>query len=423
VFAPNARLRPKVVLVPKPPVSAAPEALRPRGRIDWASLLKRVFKVDVLACTRCDGRLSVIAYLTDRAVVRRILGHLGLPMDPPPRGRPARERTVDVGARSDLPAWMGETVQTEFVWLDLPVDVATLPTWMRPQVAGAARGDGALAEGPPRWLDEVDAPVDVAALPAWMRGPLAVAPADTEARPLDLPESSVDVRHLPAWMRPPRPPAEARPRAWEDFAEVESNVSDLPRWMQPAPVPEPRQRQATDDLAFGDEVDPAQLPTWMRTASPQRPYRHGPFDRPAPEEGSQVPPQWGEDVDDLPAEEAALDPVVDLARLPRWMTSQGYVPIQPTLNSRSRLRVNSEGESTRGWRAEWDWQRPAQVQVELEVESQALVEPEFVDTAVSDLPAEVDLAALPRWMRAVPEQGPPEELEFEAGRGPAEEWD
>jgi hypothetical protein len=78
----------------------------------------------------------------------------------------------------------------------------------------------------------------------------------------------------------------------------------------------------------------------------------------------------------------------------------------------SRLRVNSEGESTRGWRAEWDWQRPAQVQVELEVESQALVEPEFVDTAVSDLPAEVDLAALPRWMRAVPEQGPPEELEF-----------
>jgi hypothetical protein len=89
--------------------------------------------------------------------------------------------------------------------------------------------------------------------------------------------------------------------------------------------------------------------------------------------------------------------------------------------------VNSEDESTRLWRAEWDWQRPAeaqaQVQAELDVESQALVEPEFVDAAVSELPSEVDLAALPRWMRAGPEQGPPEALEFEAGRGPATDWD
>ena len=81
--------------------------------------------------------------------------------------------------------------------------------------------------------------------------------------------------------------------------------------------------------------------------------------------------------------------------------------------------MNTEGESTRDRQEEWDWQRPAQ----LELDSQALVEPEFVDTAVSDLPAEVDLAALPRWMRAVPEQGPPDELEFEAGRGPASDWD
>jgi hypothetical protein len=53
--------------------------------------------------------------------------------------------------------------------------------------------------------------------------------------------------------------------------------------------------------------------------------------------------------------------------------------------------VNSEAEPTR------DWQRPA---VELEVESQDLVEPEFVDVVVSDLPAEVDLSSLPRWIRA-----------------------
>ena len=50
-------------------------------------------------------------------------------------------------------------------------------------------------------------------------------------------------------------------------------------------------------------------------------------------------------------------------------------------------------------------------------------EADCVDATVSALPAEVDLAALPRWMRAVPEQGPPEELAFEAGRGPVEDWD
>jgi hypothetical protein len=48
---------------------------------------------------------------------------------------------------------------------------------------------------------------------------------------------------------------------------------------------------------------------------------------------------------------------------------------------------------------------------------------DFVDAAGSALPAEVDLDALPRWMKSVPEQRPPEELEFEAGSGPASDWD
>jgi hypothetical protein len=39
-------------------------------------------------------------------------------------------------------------------------------------------------------------------------------------------------------------------------------------------------------------------------------------------------------------------------------------------------------------------------------------EADCVDATVSDLPAEVDIEALPRWMRAVPEQGPPFELKF-----------
>jgi len=38
----------------------------------------------VLVCPRCAGPLTVLAYLTEAAVVDKILTHLGLPTRPPP---------------------------------------------------------------------------------------------------------------------------------------------------------------------------------------------------------------------------------------------------------------------------------------------------------------------------------------------------
>ena len=49
----------------------------------WADLMRRVFDLDVLACPRCGGRMSVIATIEAADVLRKILGHLGLPIDPP----------------------------------------------------------------------------------------------------------------------------------------------------------------------------------------------------------------------------------------------------------------------------------------------------------------------------------------------------
>ncbi len=49
----------------------------------WADLMRRVFDLDVLACPRCGGRMSVIATIEAADVLRKILGHLGLPTDPP----------------------------------------------------------------------------------------------------------------------------------------------------------------------------------------------------------------------------------------------------------------------------------------------------------------------------------------------------
>src|SRR5690606_31462742 len=73
-----------------PPVPA-------RYRIPWAKLLERVFGVDVLACTKCKGRMKVIALLEQPCAVRAILRHLGLPDTPLPvaRSRGPPEPTFD----------------------------------------------------------------------------------------------------------------------------------------------------------------------------------------------------------------------------------------------------------------------------------------------------------------------------------------
>ena len=55
--------------------------VRPRHHA-WADLLKRTFAVDVLDCPQCGGRLRLLATITQREVIEKILGHLGLPSEP-----------------------------------------------------------------------------------------------------------------------------------------------------------------------------------------------------------------------------------------------------------------------------------------------------------------------------------------------------
>ena len=54
-----------------------------RKKLKWRDLLRRVFAVDALVCPRCSGTMNVIAYITELAVVTKILTHLGLPSEPP----------------------------------------------------------------------------------------------------------------------------------------------------------------------------------------------------------------------------------------------------------------------------------------------------------------------------------------------------
>ena len=94
VFAPAAKLRKSAIssglseaLVRKPnrtnPV---------RRNLLWAELMARVFGVNVLRCPKCGGECRVIAMIDDPPVIRKILGHMGLPTEPielaPARGPP-----------------------------------------------------------------------------------------------------------------------------------------------------------------------------------------------------------------------------------------------------------------------------------------------------------------------------------------------
>jgi len=58
-------------------------------RMSWARLLKRVFDIDIERCPQCGGKLKIIAAIEEPAVIERILTHLGISAQPPPR-TPAR---------------------------------------------------------------------------------------------------------------------------------------------------------------------------------------------------------------------------------------------------------------------------------------------------------------------------------------------
>ena len=94
VLAPRARDRSKIV-----PLTAADEPesqkamLSPQQRahrLTWATLLARVFAIDVTRCQECGGPMRIIAALSDPVSIRGYLEGVGLPARPPPIAPPRR---------------------------------------------------------------------------------------------------------------------------------------------------------------------------------------------------------------------------------------------------------------------------------------------------------------------------------------------
>ncbi len=120
-FAPRGRCHSGPVVVEDAPHRVAPPArgspgAAPEGgappaayvrpsHFPWADLLRRVFAIEVLACSDCGGRLRLLATIEERAVVEKILTHLGLSAAPPcpsPARTPAWRPGVRGGADATL---------------------------------------------------------------------------------------------------------------------------------------------------------------------------------------------------------------------------------------------------------------------------------------------------------------------------------
>ena len=72
-------------ITPTPRQQGIEAGARPASsRWGWARLLKRIFAIDMERCHRChQGALRIIAAITSRPIIRRILHHLKLSADPP----------------------------------------------------------------------------------------------------------------------------------------------------------------------------------------------------------------------------------------------------------------------------------------------------------------------------------------------------
>jgi len=81
---------------PLPTPEQAPTVPRKR-RLEWAGLMRRVFRIDVLECPRCGGRLKLLAAIDQPKVIEKILNSLGLPPRAPPPA-PAQPPDPDLDA-------------------------------------------------------------------------------------------------------------------------------------------------------------------------------------------------------------------------------------------------------------------------------------------------------------------------------------
>ena len=78
------------------------EELRRLPSKGWAAMIRKVYEVDPMLCSKCGGRMKVVAFLTEHDVVDRIIDHLELTFvaDRPPPSRVLEQVALQVAEES-----------------------------------------------------------------------------------------------------------------------------------------------------------------------------------------------------------------------------------------------------------------------------------------------------------------------------------
>jgi len=89
------------------PCILEPEENSKEYRKNWARLIQKIYEVDPLICSKCQGRMRIISFIENEEVIKKILKHLGLwelKARPPPRANalPKYEPSIDY-SDSQLP--------------------------------------------------------------------------------------------------------------------------------------------------------------------------------------------------------------------------------------------------------------------------------------------------------------------------------
>lgn len=85
-----------------------PDESSKESRENWARLIQKIYEVDPLTCSKCQGRMRIIAFIEDEEIIKKILRHLGLwgvkPRPPPKAKVPPKspEYSIDYST-SQLP--------------------------------------------------------------------------------------------------------------------------------------------------------------------------------------------------------------------------------------------------------------------------------------------------------------------------------
>ncbi len=87
---------------------AAEPVLGRSPRLAWARLLRRVLDIDMQHCPNCGGgELKIIAVSLERPVIEKMLTHLGLDPQPPPKAPPASRGGLEL-AEPDPPSYQDD---------------------------------------------------------------------------------------------------------------------------------------------------------------------------------------------------------------------------------------------------------------------------------------------------------------------------